>query len=271
MERNELFHRLWLDYTASNPSARKIVDLFTSEGEQVINDHIAFRTLDDSRINLETIADTFIRQGYKPAGEYEFKDKHLFARHYELPGVNNAPRIFISQLIMADVSPAVRKTLEKALDRVPSDKFSAGDLVFAKTLFNPLSHDVYSKLREESEYAAWFYVFGFRANHFTVSVNAMKKYDTLEKVNQLLKNKGFLLNTSGGEIKGTSDDLLRQSSTLADIVTIRFKEGLFDIPCCYYEFAQRYPLPDGRLFGGFIARSADKIFESTDFYRRKEG
>jgi hypothetical protein len=270
MERIELFSRLWLDYTASNPSARKIVDLFTAEGEQVINDHIAFRTLDDSRINLETIANTFIRQGYEPVGEYEFKDKHLFARHYDLPGVDDAPRIFISQLIMEDVSPYVRKILQKALTRVPADKFSAEDLVFAKTLFNPLSHDVYSRLREESEYAAWFYVFGFRANHFTVSVNSMKKYNTLEKVNQLLKNNGFVLNTSGGEIKGTSDDLLRQSSTLADIVTIKFKEGLFEIPCCYYEFAQRYPLTDGSLFGGFIARSADKIFESTNFYRRKE-
>ncbi|HJZ38849.1 MAG TPA: DUF1338 domain-containing protein [Bacteroidales bacterium] len=271
MESNTLFNRLWLDYTASNPSARKIVDLFTAEGELVINDHIAFRTLDDPRISLETIARTFVRQGYKPAGEYEFKDKHLFARHYELTGVDDAPRIFISQLIMADVSPFIRKTLQEALDRVPQDEFSGEDLVFAKTLFDPLSYDVYSMLREESEYAAWFYVFGFRANHFTVSVNSMKKYDTLEKVNELLKNNGFVLNTSGGEIKGTSDDLLRQSSTMADIVCIGFKEGAFDIPCCYYEFAQRYTLPDGRLFGGFIARSADKIFESTNFYRRKEG
>ncbi len=30
------------------------------------------------------------------------------------------------------------------------------------------------------------------------------------------------------------------------------------------EFARRYPAADGRLYSGFVAKSADKIFESTD-------
>ncbi len=30
------------------------------------------------------------------------------------------------------------------------------------------------------------------------------------------------------------------------------------------EFAHRYPLPNGNLFQGFVAKSADKIFESTN-------
>jgi hypothetical protein len=123
-------------------------------------------------------------------------------------------------------------------------------------------------LREESEYAAWFYVFGFRANHFTVSVNALKKYDTILKVNQLLKENGFLLNSSGGEVKGTMNDYLQQSSTMADIIPVDFEEGTFNIPSCYYEFAQRYTLPNGKLFSGFVAQSADKIFESTDYYKK---
>jgi hypothetical protein len=109
-------------------------------------------------------------------------------------------------------------------------------------------------------------VFGFRANHFTVSVNDLKKNNSIEKVNQLLTDNGFRLNTSGGAIKGTEQDMLRQSSTLADVVTIHFTEGDYSIPCCYYEFAQRYRQPDGRMFGGFVARSADKIFESTNNY-----
>ncbi len=132
-------------------------------------------------------------------------------------------------------------------------------------IFEPLSYEVYRKLLEESEYAAWFYVFGFRANHFTVSVNSLNLYNSLEKVNQLLKERGFILNTSGGEIKGTRNDYLRQSSTMADLIGIKFEEGLY-IPCCYYEFAERYPLPNGKIFSGFVAGSADKIFESTDNY-----
>ena len=39
--------------------------------------------------------------------------------------------------------------------------------------------------------------------------------------------------------------------------------GAHSIPCCYYEFAKRYTQADGKLFRGFVAQSADKIFEST--------
>ena len=43
---------------------------------------------------------------------------------------------------------------------------------------------------------------------------------------------------------------------------VDFTEGMEEIPSCYYEFALRYP-KDGELFQGFVAASADKIFEST--------
>jgi hypothetical protein len=266
MELNSIFEKLWQDYTNLNPSALKIMELFTREGETVQNDHIAFRTLNDPRINIDIVARQFLKFGYEPKGDYVFKDKHLFARHYELPDSDHTPRIFISQLILEDLSPPLRNILRESLSRISGRIKDNDDLIFTGKIFNPLSYEVYGKLRAESEYAAWFYVFGFRANHFTVSVNALKKYNTLEKVNNLLKDNGFVLNTSGGEIKGSSVDLLRQSSTMADVVSIQFEEGVYDIPCCYYEFAQRYNQPDGRLFSGFIAQSADKIFESTDNY-----
>jgi hypothetical protein len=89
------------------------------------------------------------------------------------------------------------------------------------------------------------------------------------KVNQFLKDNGFTLNASGGEVKGTPAELLEQSSTKAGILPIQFTEGTYNIPSCYYEFAFRYPDMDGKLYPGFIAKSADKIFESTDFYLNK--
>jgi hypothetical protein len=142
-------------------------------------------------------------------------------------------------------------------------------LIFSGSLFKHLTYDTYNRLREESEYAAWFYVFGFRANHFTISINSLKKFNTIVSVNELLKSNGFDLNSSGGEIKGTPEDLLQQSSTIADKVGVRFIEGKFEVPCCYYEFAQRYVDSSGKLYNGFVAKSADKIFESTNFYSKK--
>ena len=72
------------------------------------------------------------------------------------------------------------------------------------------------------------------------------------------------MNDSGGEVKGTPEELLEQSSTIAYNKEITFSNGVHTIPACYYEFAKRYPKKDGDLFRGFIAGSADKIFESTD-------
>ena len=92
--------------------------------------------------------------------------------------------------------------------------------------------------------------------------------NTIEKVNQLLKDNGFRLNDAGGEIKGTPGELLEQSSTRAGILPVTFIEGVFEIPSCYYEFARRYPDADGQLYSGFIAKSADKIFESTNVYKK---
>jgi hypothetical protein len=52
---------------------------------------------------------------------------------------------------------------------------------------------------------------------------------------------------------------------MARRVSRDFSKGdIREIPGCYYEFAKRYPLPQGEgLFQGFVPASADKIFEST--------
>lgn len=65
-------------------------------------------------------------------------------------------------------------------------------------------------------------------------------------------------------MKGSPDVRLEQSSTMADKVSVTFSDGNQQIPGGFYEFAKRYPLPDGTLYQGFVEASADKIFESTD-------
>ncbi len=51
---------------------------------------------------------------------------------------------------------------------------------------------------------------------------------------------------------------------MADRIEVRFSDQARIIPSCFYEFARRYPKPDGQLYSGFVAASADKIFESTN-------
>ena len=74
----------------------------------------------------------------------------------------------------------------------------------------------------------------------------------------------FKLNSSGGEVKGSKEVYLEQSSILANNIEVSFQDGKLIIPACFYEFAKRYPMADGKLYQGFVAASADKIFESTN-------
>jgi hypothetical protein len=265
MKAAEIFEKLWEQYSGENPSAKQISDLFQNLDERVVNDHVAFRTFDDPRVNIDVIARPFLEAGYVPTGEYYFEVKKLRARHYELPGEAESPRVFISELILEEFSEDLRQTVRSQLDAVPVELLTSPELIFHGTLSSSISYDVYESLRKESEYAAWLYAFGYRANHFTVSINYLSRFERMEAVNDFLKENGYPLNSSGGEIKGSPEQLLEQSSTLADRVEVRFTDGVHTIPGCYYEFALRYPDAHGRIFSGFIAGSADKIFESTDF------
>jgi hypothetical protein len=269
MELEYIFEKLWASYTSQNPAVQHVHDLFIKEGERVVNDHIAFRTFDDPRIGIDVLAKLFLTKGYVEKGTYNFLEKQLFARHYEHKSDAEAPRVFISELLIKKFSPFLQENVNKAIDQISMSQVNADGLIFSGRLWEKPSFEVYNKLKEESEYAAWVYVFGFCANHFTVSVNYLKKYDSIEKVNSLLKSNGFLINDAGGEIKGTPQELLEQSSIKAGIVKIDFTEGTFEIPGCYYEFARRYPDEKGNIYSGFIAKSADKIFESTNFYKKQ--
>ncbi|UXP32975.1 DUF1338 domain-containing protein [Reichenbachiella agarivorans] len=259
MDYKNIIAKCWSDYVSKTPSAEAIHQLLAERGESIVNDHIAFRTFNHPKTGIEVLAKPFLEAGYEESGEYHFEVKKLKAKHYQHPD-DHAPKIFISELLLESFSVELNQTVEQIVAPIVT-----GSLIeFPSIPWTDKSHETYKKLLAESEYAAWTYVFGFCANHFTINVNELKTIASLEDMNELLKSAGFELNTSGGEIKGSPSELLEQSSTLADKQVITFAEGDFKIPSCYYEFAKRYADVDGNLFQGFIAKSADKIFESTN-------
>lgn len=260
---HDLLARLWRDYAAGNPQVAAIHRLLAEAGETVVHDHIALRTWDDPRCDLHVLARPFVAAGYRPAGAYRFADKRLVARHFEHddPGL---PLVFISELILAEFSPALQDSVKSLLEQVPEDILFSNSALCAAGRPWSVSHAEVEALRRESEYCAWLAAFGWRANHFTVLVNALQQLGDLDRLGAFLKGHGLALNAAGGEIKGSPAQGLEQSSTLASPVEVAFSDGVFTVPGCYYEFARRYPGPDGRLFRGFIEGSADKIFESTD-------
>lgn len=261
-EQDRLFNALWEQYRAVTPSAARIHTLLRErEPGTIVNDHIALRTFNLAPVRLTTLADHFLQLGYTQGGEYHFEAKKLYARHYEHPDPD-APKVFISELLVDQCSPALQTTVQALVDQVPPAAVTAPDFLYSGRHWR-LSFKTYRELMAESEYAAWLAAWGYRANHFTVSLNHLKGLQSVAAMNALLKSEGFRINTSGGEVKGSPAELLEQSSTLADQVALAFDDQTALVPSCFYEFALRYSQADGRLYSGFVAASADRIFEST--------
>lgn len=261
-----LLDKMWVDYCELNPAAKRIHDLFVARGDEVINDHIALRTFNHPRLGIESLAQHFKKYGYVEKGHYTFVEKKLYAKHYEHPNDNN-PKIFISELELEKVSPFIRNTVNGLVEQV-TDSMIQDELFPMMGRPWKMTYQMYAELAKESEYASWVAAYGFRPNHFTVNINKLKSFDRIEDLNTFIKSQGFTLNSSGGEIKGTTADYLEQSSTMASEIPVKFDDGsTHNIPGCYYEFAKRYPLDNGKLYQGFVAKSADKIFESTNKMR----
>jgi hypothetical protein len=266
MTTKELLDTLWRDYVASTPQAERIHTLLAARGETIRNDHIALRTFDAPGIGMMALGHIFEEHGWAlQADVYAFPQKRLRARYWRHTD-ETLPKVFISELVLGDMSPALQTSIHTLVSQLPGDFGQRADLPWAGRPWR-VTHGEYTSLLAESEYAAWVAAFGFRVNHFTVDVNALSTFPDLTALNAYLVEHGFVLNDSGGAIKGTPSELLEQSSTRADSIEVAFDDATVRIPSCYYEFAKRYPMPSGELFQGFIAASADKIFESTDTRR----
>ncbi|WP_394130393.1 DUF1338 domain-containing protein [Shewanella maritima] len=258
---NSLFAELWQDYIKMTPSAAKIHQLL-GQGAPIINDHIALRTFNIAKVNLAVLAEHFLSIGYKACGDYNFEQKKLVAKHFEHPDPTQ-PKVFISELLVEEFSPQLQAAVKGFVEQMDASVTTADNFIYSGRHWD-VDIATYHALQAESEYAAWVAALGYRANHFTVSINHLPNFDDIIAVNQSLKDAGFVLNSAGGEVKGSQEVLLEQSSTMADKMVVKFSDGELEIPTCFYEFAKRYPMDNGEIYTGFVAASADKIFESTN-------
>ncbi|OUR59834.1 succinyldiaminopimelate aminotransferase [Colwellia sp. 39_35_sub15_T18] len=257
----KLFDNIWQQYIAVTPSADSIRQLLANGGD-VINDHVAYRTFNLEKVNLNKLAQHLLTIGYTECGQYDFAAKKLTAKHFE-HNDSSMPKVFISELRVEELSTEIQAIIHKLVDQLPEDISEQQGFLYSGRPWQISSVD-YQTLLATSEYAAWLAAWGYRANHFTVSINHLESFDCIVAVNNSLKQAGYTLNSTGGEVKGDEVVKLEQSSTLADKALVEFSDKSIEIPSCFYEFAKRYPLTNGQLYTGFVAASADKIFESTN-------
>ncbi|MFY0663059.1 MAG: DUF1338 domain-containing protein [Natronospirillum sp.] len=265
MQAHAFFDALWHQYTDLTPQAATIQAALTARGETVLNDHVAFRTFNIAPVRLSDLEPQLLAMGYTPLEPYEFPNKHLDAFGY-VHADDSLPKVFLSELRVEALPEDCQAIIRRLVSQVPVDANQSADVFFHGVLWELPTSAEYQRLAEVSEYAAWTSVMGMRANHFTIAVHKLKSFAHLEAVNAFVKDDLQLpLNQSGGEIKGGPQVYLAQSSTMADRTDITFSDSVtLSVPTCFYEFAERFETPEGGLYKGFVAASADRIFESTN-------
>jgi len=281
---NMLFER----YQDKVPAVKKITNALVEQGvvasqQEIVNDHIAFRTLGVPYLGIQSFEKIFLHHGYQKRDYYYFEGKKLNAYWYA-PPTEEYPRIFMSELVVDQLSEEVQQIIRKYTNPIQADPVDSLDLdngqqigeFFHQSLWPLPTKEDYVKLLEESEYAAWVIYNRYYLNHYTISVHALKDgYNTLEEFDTFVEALGIKLNNSGGVIKISGDTLLKQSSTVAEMQEATFADGqTMSIAGSYVEFAERLVLPQyanlpaneirtAHRRDGFETNNADKIFEST--------
>lgn len=256
---DDLLSTLWEDWRTMAPQADRIRGLLEARGERFVSDHLALRTFDHPDLTMDALAAPFVEAGYAEGATYRFGEKRLVARHWSPPRPD-LPRLFVSQLCCKELSATAQDCIRGLVSQL-GDSGTPHRLPSRPWVGRRRDWEL---LAAESEYAAWLCAFGLRANHFTVSVNALTTFGSLTALNDFILGSDIPLNRAGGLIKGDRRVGLEQSSTLAPEVEVELLDGTVRVPGCYVEFALRHPGPDGALFDGFVSSSANRIFESTD-------
>lgn len=260
-----LLDHCWQQYTKRTPQAARIHAALQKRGEQVHNDHIALRTINDPRCDHTVLARPWLRLGWTLHEDYQFPEKQLEAISL-LPPTATLPRIFISHLVLEAMSEKSQATIMACLNEVPADFATRSDSCYLGRPWGALDYARWERLAQETEYGAWLCAHGFVPNHFTIAVHQLRRVADVEACCQIAEESGARINEQGGRLKGDKATGLIQASTHADTVAYHFADGVHRIPSCYYEFAQRY-MVNGRLFEGFVPNSANHIFTSTDRHK----
>ncbi|MBD2562903.1 MULTISPECIES: DUF1338 domain-containing protein [Nostoc] len=292
-----LWKLLWQEYSARVNHARTYQQMITAAGGTVTNDHIAFRSLrllvdtPQGQVNLgiDYLAQLAEALGYEAAGEYNFAQTHLYARHYRHPQQEeiHLPKLFISELIVDELPANIAQLISKTVSSIPDELTSPltilkqyGNVetiakqfqqVFTRPWLPP-QRSVVEEVNEVTQYGAWVLLHGYGVNHFTGYVNGQNtpQYPDIDSTASALANLGVPMKA---EIEGNVACGLRQTATQAvtEMVTVlddnSGAETQIPWTYAYYEIAQRYlvEVEPGKqvLFDAFLGSNAQQLFEMT--------
>ncbi len=291
-----LLDNLWKLYLKRVSYAQLYVDLVTEKGGNVINDHIALRTINthtgEQPEGIRAIKHIISCLGYSPVAKYNFTRKKLQAVHFEHPD-QTLPKIFVSQLEVEQLPGWAQQIIKNAVKDTPyilSDasierisvlkqvgelpRLAAEALVddltqyFRRPWEIPKKEDVL-KINDVSQYAAWVLLHGNSVNHFTAFINHqdVPEWPDLATTCTALAKAGVPMKEA---LEGEKGSKLQQSATQAvkEEVEVMGEDGIEEITWtyAYYELAERGYIEENgekKIFSGFLGEQASHLFDMT--------
>ena len=176
-ELDTILNGLFKTYFERVPDVQKITNAMIKKGwvssqEDIINDHVAFRTLGVPNLGIKSFEKIFLKHGYQKKEFYSFEAKKLNAYWYA-PPKPNLPRIFISELRVNELSETAQQIIRKYTHSIIKDPIDNIDLnnasevieFFEKPLWELPTLKDFDTLLNESEYAAWVIYNRYYLNH----------------------------------------------------------------------------------------------------------
>jgi len=282
------WHTLLRSYLKRTPAAVHAITRLDQRGGRVHNDHIALRAFVDSdgRSGLGFLDTLFTSFGYAGQESITIPSLPVNARWYEPPAETDWPKVFVSELRVAELPRAAADIVFSHIDGYYNISENGalkaalaardGDALarlLDQPAWIPSKAEVETvrdadggdpAMRAATEYASWTLTHGHRINHLTVLQNVLDLDEAadLQSLNALLVGEGLEFNAAGGSdglTQGSPALHLEQSSTLADRVPHTFGCGTTEqVPCAFLELIQRH-----ESFRGFLGQNAKGIFAST--------
>ncbi|NES22242.1 MAG: DUF1338 domain-containing protein [Symploca sp. SIO3E6] len=247
----------------------------------------------NNKLGIPYIANLAEALGYEVAGEYNFAEQHVYARHYRHPEQDrfDLPKLFISELLVDSLPAAITQLIKQTvsdgsfyeLDNLNQAIAAASTTKELETIvtqlqgvftrpWQPPRRSVVEAVNAVSQYGAWVLLHGYAVNHFTAYVNRQNTplYPDIESTARGLAELGIPMKT---RIEGNRGSGLRQTATHAVTEMVLVQDDtsgkLVRIPWtyAYYEIAERnlVEIAPGQqeLFEGFLRPQAQNLFELT--------
>lgn len=222
-----------------------------SEYELISCDHIGLRTVSHPLVDISALKKLFGQLGYKSAQQYTDADNGqrsivLVPNSTNAASNSDLPRLCIEELCLDRLCASNQQILSKRVEDL------CGDTPLSWDFFSPnhqntvdLDSSVFCQLLEESSYAAWLYVNGLSATHFSFLVQSSQKLTHGSSDETTDEASGYLQNQLGSCIFQGSSPTRHYVGLEGNRLQVNFLDSHSTmVPLCYYglTFLRNNPL-----------------------------